>query len=93
MARAGHGSALYGQPVGTDIMVCPLGGFRCIFPLFDWARLIRSRLIPIDIHSKNFLLQNKALQKQEALEIRMSFLVLKKVAEIFTHCEEEKAST
>ena len=55
--------------------------------------LIRSRLIPIDIHSKNFLLQNKALQKQEALEIRMSFLVLKKVAEIFTHCEEEKAST
>ena len=23
----------------------------------------------------------------------MSFLVLKKVAEIFTHCEEEKAST
>ena len=55
--------------------------------------LIRSSLIPIDIYSKNFLLQNKALQKQEALEIRMSFLVLKKVAEIFTHCEEEKAST
>ena len=55
--------------------------------------LIRSRLIPIDLHSKNFLLQNKALQKQQALEIRMSFLVLKKVAEIFTHCEEEKAST
>ena len=45
--------------------------------------LIRSRLIPIDIHSKNFLLQNKALQKREAPEIRMSFLVLKKVAEIF----------
>ena len=55
--------------------------------------LIRSRLIPIDIHSKNFLLQNKALQNREALEIRMSFLVLEKMAEIFAHCEEEKAST
>ena len=51
--------------------------------------LIRSRLIPIDIHSKNFLLQNKARQKREALETRMSFLVLEKMAENFTHCEEE----
>ena len=49
--------------------------------------------LPIDIHSKNFLLQNKALQNREALEIRMSFLVLEKMAEIFTHCEEEKANT
>ena len=55
--------------------------------------LIRSRLIPIDIHSKHFLLQNKALQNREALEIRMSFLVLEKMAEIFIYCEEEKART
>ena len=55
--------------------------------------LIRSRLIPIDIHSKNFLLQNKALQKQEALEIRMSFLVLEEMEENFIYCEEEKVST
>ena len=68
----------------------------CHVPLVDSAVsflcLIRSRLIPIDIHSKNFLLQNKARQKREALETRMSFLVLEKMAENFTHCEEEKGS-
>ena len=31
------------------------------------------------------------MQNREALEIRMSFLVLEKMAENFTHCEEEKA--
>ena len=33
------------------------------------------------------------MQNREALEIRMSFLVLEKMAENFTHCEEKKAST
>ena len=67
-------------------MACPLGGFRCIFPLFDSVKVNSS------IHSKNFLPQNKTPQKREALVIRMSFLVLEKMAENFTHYEEEKAS-
>ena len=65
-------------------MACPLGGFRCIFSLFDSVKVNSYWYFQKFFYCRIRHCKNKK-------PWRLGFLVLEKMAENFTHCEEEKA--